>query len=313
MGVSALCEIMVGVQDLPSRVAQFESGCGLVVLSSGALTAVTVNRLLEVQGPHRAAILGRAGIPESPRLRLVETQGLPPARSRGAEGPGPLGVGFETRRITEVREGLERSSVRFLSPPLALPFPTLASSHDSETSGLKTFGQSSDGDFIALFQETEASATADDVPADCSGPFHALFVVTNLESSLHFMTDVLQHEARMGGRGVGSSFPQLFGLPQEASARIASSSHPSAPGGRVVFIEFERRAQPMPHTPGLCRGLCRLRYDTTDIHATLARVPGGGGSLVRGPASVEDPVLGQGLVAMIRAPFGIVVELWERR
>ena len=67
----------------------------------------------------------------------------------------------------------------------------------------------------------------------------------------------------------------------------------------------------MPQTPSLGRGICRLRYDCGDLHAVLARVPGGGGSLVRGPASVDDPVLGQGIVAMIRSPFGILVELWQ--
>jgi catechol 2,3-dioxygenase-like lactoylglutathione lyase family enzyme len=315
MGVSALREVMVGVEDLPARTAQFEAGCGLTTIASGPLTTITVNRLLETQGVHRAAILGRRESPESPRLRLVETHHLPPARPRGVGDPGPLGVGFETHDIDTVRARLERSSLRFVSPPLALPFPTLIASGDPEsTSTLETFGQSSDGDFIALFQEEKAGlAAADMSQGDCTGPFHAMFVVTNVESSLHFMTDVLQHEAKLGTRHGGSPFSELFGLPADVSVRVASSSHPSSSEGRVAFIEFQKRAQPMAHTPGLSRGLCRLRYDTTDIHATLARVPGGGGSLVRGPASVEDPVLGQGLVAMIRAPFGIVVELWERR
>jgi catechol 2,3-dioxygenase-like lactoylglutathione lyase family enzyme len=315
MGVSVLREVMVGVDDLPARTAQFESGCGLTTIVSGPLTTITVNRLLETQGVHRAAILGRRDSPESPRLRLVEAHGLPPARPRGIGDAGPLGVGFETRGIEKVRARLERSSVRFVSRPLALPFPTLIGSGDPErASTLETFGQSSDGDFIALFQEEDAGPAAVDISqGDGAGPFHAMFVVTNVESSLHFMTDVLQHEGKLGGRGHGSPFRELFGLPADVSIRVASSSHASSSDGRVAFIEFEKRAQPMAHTPGLCRGLCRLRYDTTDIHATLARVPGGGGSLVRGPASVEDPVLGQGLVAMIRAPFGIVLELWERR
>jgi catechol 2,3-dioxygenase-like lactoylglutathione lyase family enzyme len=315
MGVSALVEVMVGVEDLPARTTQFEGGCGLTTVTSGALNALTVNRLLETQGVHRAAILGRPDARDSPRLRLVEAHGLPRARPRGIAEAGPLGIGFETRGIAEVRARLEHSALCFVSPPLALPFPMLIGSGDQErVSTIETFGQSSDGDFIALSQESAAGRAKTDISTrDSTGAFHAMFVVTNLESSLHFMTDVLQHKATLGGRGGGSAFTEVFEMPADVSVRVATASHSSSSDGRVVFIEFEKRAQPMAHTPGLCRGLCRLRYDTTDIHATLARVPGGGGSLVRGPASVEDPVLGQGLVAMIRAPFGIVLELWERR
>jgi predicted enzyme related to lactoylglutathione lyase len=68
----------------------------------------------------------------------------------------------------------------------------------------------------------------------------------------------------------------------------------------------------MTQTPSLASGICRLRYDTSDLHDTLSRVPGGGGSLVRGPASIHDPVLGNGLVALVRSPFGILIELWQR-
>ena len=53
------------------------------------------------------------------------------------------------------------------------------------------------------------------------------------------------------------------------------------------------------------------KHDTTDLHLTLGRVPGGGGSLVRGPASIDDPVLGHGMVAMVRSPFGVLIELWQ--
>jgi predicted enzyme related to lactoylglutathione lyase len=76
-------------------------------------------------------------------------------------------------------------------------------------------------------------------------------------------------------------------------------------------MEFEPRREPMAQFPSRSRGLCRLRYDATDLQATLERVPGGGGSLVRGPASVNDPILGRGLVALVRAPFGVLIELWQ--
>jgi len=107
---------------------------------------------------------------------------------------------------------------------------------------------------------------------------------------------------RSSGSGqLGIEFP-------EAGIMVAVDGQPS---GRLVFMEFERRREAMAQTPARARGLCRLRYDTTNLHATLERVPGGGGSLVRGPASVDDPILGQGLVALVRAPFGVLIELWQ--
>ena len=162
-----------------------------------------------------------------------------------------------------------------------------------------------------LIERVNAETPYGSTSSDCSEPLHASFIVTNLDACTHFMSDVLEHETLIQDSCSGPPFDRLLGLPHDVSFRFAMPHRPGVATGRVVFMEFEKRRQPMAQTPGLARGLCRLRYDTQDLHVTLARVPGGGGSLVRGPASVDDPILGRGLVALVRSPFGVLIELWQ--
>lgn len=313
MAVSSLREITVGVRDLEGRARQFEGGCGLSVLASGALTSMTANRLFDAHVAPKATILGRPDVPGSPRVRLVESNQALPARTRGLSEPGPLGIGFTTRGIAEVHKRMEGTGLRFVSPPILLTPMTAAKTGGAPPGPqrFEAFGQAADGDFIVLIERVNAETPYGTLGTDCSEPLHASFIVTNLEACVHFMTDVLEHETLINEACSGPPFDVLLGLRADVSFRFAMPHRPGFPTGRLVFMEFERKLQPMAQTPSLTRGICRLRYDTTDLHATLSRVPGGGGSLVRGPASTDDPVLGAGLVAMVRAPFGVLVELWQ--
>lgn len=313
MTVSSLREITVGVEDLEARVGQFETGCGLSVLASGALSSLTTTRLFETQGAPRVAVLGRPDVLASPRIRLIEVAGLAPSRPNGIASPGPLGVGFTTRGIAAVHARLEASSLRFVSPPLLLTPMATAPPENARTGPqrFEAFGQTKDGDYIVLIERVNAETPYGTMKGDCSEPLHASFIVTNLDACVHFMNDVLEHETLIQDACAGSPFDALLGMPPEVSFRFAMPHRKGFPTGRTVFMEFERKREPMAQTPSLARGICHLRYDTTDLHVTLTRVPGGGGSLVRGPASVDDPVLGRGMVAMVRSPFGVLIELWE--
>jgi catechol 2,3-dioxygenase-like lactoylglutathione lyase family enzyme len=175
----------------------------------------------------------------------------------------------------------------------------------------EAFGRVSDGDFIVLVERVNATTPYGAFGTDCSEPLHATFVVTNLEACVHFMRDLLEHEVSLEENCASPLFDRIFGL-SDVSFRFAlARKTPDHQTGRLVFMEFQKRPEPMAQVPGLSPGLCRLRYNTTDLHSTLSRVPGAGGSLVRGPASVDDPVLGPGLVAMVRSPFGVLIELWQ--
>ncbi len=313
MSVSSLREITVGVRDLYTRTSQFEIGCGLVVLSSGRLAPPTASRLFDTHVPPGAAVMGRPDVDGSPRIRLVEADDLAPARPSGIRPPGPLGIGFTTLGIWGGYARLERSGVQFISPPLLLT-PMKSSPPEGSPRGpqrFESFGQAIDGDFIVLIERLNEETPYGTFGVDCSEPLHVSFVVTNMDACTHFMRDVLQHETLLADTCSGPPFDTLLGMSPDVSFRFVMMHRSGWPTGRCVFMEFENRPQPMEQVPTLARGLCRLRYDTTDLHGTLARVPGGGGSLVRGPASVDDPVLGRGLVAMVRAPFGVLIELWQ--
>jgi catechol 2,3-dioxygenase-like lactoylglutathione lyase family enzyme len=312
MAVTSLREITVGVRDLPARTALFESGFGLTVLRTGLVTSSVASRLFDAHTIPRAALMGRPDVEGSPRIRLVEVLGALPGRQQiGA--PGPLGIGFTTRGITEVHTRLQGLGVRFVSDPLLLNPPRAEALLGAPPGPRRyeAFGRTADGDFVVLIERVGADTAYGTLSSDCSEPLHASFVVTNLDASLHFMREVLEHETLLAESCSGPPFDELLGAPEGASFRFAMSHRPGFVTGRAIFMEFQKRLEPMTQTPGLGPGICRLRYDTTDLHSTLARVPGGGGSLVRGPASVEDPVLGQGLVAMVRSPFGVLVELWQ--
>ncbi len=314
MSVSSLREITIGVLNLNERIQQFETGCGLSVLASGGLDSGMAIRLFDTPVAPRVAVMGRPDVQGSPRIRLVELAGLTAARANGIGSPGPLGVGFTVRDIASVHARLEASSLRFVSPPLLLT-PMAAAPSAAAPPGpqrFEAFGRADDGDYVVLIERVNAETPYGTIVGGCSEPLHASFIVTNLDACLHFMSDVLEHETLIQDAGAGAPFDALLGLPSEVSFRFAMLQRTGFPTGRTVFMEFEKNPHPMSHTPGLGRGICRLRYDTTDLHLTLARVPGGGGSLVRGPASVDDPVLGKGMVAMVRAPFGVLIELWQR-
>ncbi len=313
MAVTSLREITVGVRDLEGRTALFETGCGLAVIRTGPLSAIAASRLFDTHTAPRATVMGRPDVQGSPRIRLVEVTQGPPARPHGLETPGPLGTGFTTLGIRNVHARLERAGVRFVSPPLLLTPMSLAvpSGAPPGPQRYETFGRTADGDFIVLIERVDAATPYGTFAADCSEPLHASFIVTNLDVCAHFMREVLEHEILLADTCSGPPFDALLGQPKDVSFRFAMPHRPGFPTGRTVFMEFQKRLEPMAQTPGLAPGICRLRYDTTDLHATLSRVPGGGGSLVRGPASVDDPVLGQGLVAMVRSPFGVLIELWQ--
>ncbi len=313
MSVSSLREITVGVRDLKARIGLFESACGLSVSAAGSLTSITASRLFDAHLAPRAAVMGRPDVAGSPRVRLVEVAGGQAARARGIGTPGPLGLGFTTLGIGGVHARLDRSGVQFVSPPLLLT-PMSAAQPEGAPPGpqrFETFGRTSDGDFIVLIERVNASTPYGTFKTDCSEPLHASFIVTNLDACNHFMRDVLEHEVLLADTCSGPPFDTLLGMTSDVSFRFSMPHRPGWPTGRTIFMEFESKPEPMAQIPSLAQGICRLRYDSTDLHATLARVPGGGGSLVRGPATVDDPVLGRGLVAMVRAPFGVVVELWQ--
>lgn len=305
MPVFTLREIMIGVKDLPARKQQFIDSCGLSVLKEGWIGATTATRFLDSRISTRAAILGRSEETASPRIRLVEVADGPPARAEGIQSPGPLGITFATPDPGAARARMSGLGWSFLSSSLSIVSAAPSEVDPSRPLSPAAYGRADDGDFIILTEENATKPGSGEPGNACSPPLGIAFVVTNMAVSTHFVSDVLEHEI---------SPPETFvGAPDQALVRRVSANLAGSSTSRMVLLEFQARPEPMTPTPGLSRGICRLRYDTTDIHATLSRVPGGGGSFVRGPEGVSDPLLGRGLVAMVRSPFGVLMEFWQPR
>lgn len=308
MPISSLREITIGVADLEARVRQFDAGCGLSVQAGGTLAPATMRRLFDNRDEVRVCLLRLSDAPDAPGIRLVELGPSSPLREGGLGAAGPLGLSFATPEVARLRSRLEGLGVDFVASPSRRPDSDGGNAAEgrSRPDSSEAFGRTADGDFLVLSEERDlAAGEAPRGGADSGRPNQVLLVVTNLEACLHFMSDVLGHETLPSEPG--SIAPE----PSSAGFRLAVSQRPGRTAGQVRFMEFEKRKEPMAQVPSLARGVCRLRYDTADLNATLARLPGGGGSLVRGPASIDDPVLGPGLVAMVRAPFGLLIELWQ--
>ena len=288
----ALREATLGVSDLRLRLDSLSSA-GLAVISRGPVSLMASGRLFDTHLPPQAALVGSrdgAGL----RVRLVELTPLQRTGSRSLREPGPLGVSFRTPDPDPFFECLTASGYR------TSPVPRNGTERH-EGPWLTRHGE--DGDFALVEKATDRGAV--------SGG-DAWLAVSNLDSCLHFMSDLLGHRhltRAAAPAGMGS----VSDATPDATVEVTAVGSGDLLEPRCVFAEFERRPGAMPQQPGLSPGLCRLRYDTASLDDTLARVPGAGGSLVRGPAAVDDAVLGAGLVALIRAPFGVVVELWQTR
>lgn len=304
-------EVCVGVGDIEAR-RTLGLALGLKVLAEGRLSAETSHRLLGSPGSRRALILGRDDVPDAPRIRVFETaEGLYRATAL-PDQPGPLGLGFSVRGIARVQARLADLGVAFLSEPLELP------ATPGETGSLRrrtqSLGRTVDGDFITLFERpTDAARYGAPGALDVSEPLDLSYVVTDLDAATHFMVDVLGHEELAAGELAGRPFEDLLRLKAGTRFRFSIYRRPGFATGRLIFVQFEESRTPMPVVPTGARGINALRFDCEDLHDTLTRVPGGGGTLVRGPATIDDPILGPRVVASIRAPFGLLLEFWQRR
>ena len=220
MPVTALREITVGVRDLPARTAIFETGCVRKVIRTGPVTSIVASRLFDTHTAPKAAVMGRPDVDGSPRIRLIEAPDGPPARPLGPGNPGPLGIGFATAGIRGVHARLERSGVRFVSPPLLLTPATTTAGAPPGPRRRETFGRAPDGDYIVLIERLGAATPYGTLTTDCSEPLHASFVVTNLNACTHFMRKVLEHEVLLEDTCSGPPYAELLCKPEELSLRL---------------------------------------------------------------------------------------------
>ena len=291
MAATVLREVTLGVRAIEPRQTAYEA-CGLKAIASGPLTSMTASRLFDTHVPPRTVVLSRGASPEDLRIRLISLTDLQWRAPRATGESGPIGIEFTTQ---------DREKAVHLLTPLGSSVPEATPDH-ADTFEATTLVRTHEGDVIAI---TERPGTSETLPAV---PTTVHLAVHNLGACVHFMRDLLELEPSRSEPQPSTWIARALGADPTARIDLAIAGTDRA---STSFAQAAPSPKPMAQIPGVAPGICRLRFDTSDMDATLSRVPGAGGSLVRGPASIDDPVLGGGLVAMVRSPFGLLIEIWR--
>ena len=310
MATSALREIVLGVADLAARTRFYEEIVGLTVVARGMLEPVIGGALWGLSEAVEVVTLARPDVPGSPRIRLVEADGPPARADANLLHPGPVGLGFTTRGVQAVWNRFAAAGVRFLSPPLSF---TPEASQESGPVRYEAFGQAADSEYVVLIERLNVPTPYGVISDEhaISEPLHCSHSVSDLEACSRFMQDVLGHERIFREECEGELFERLMGLPAGTRLSFEMLHHPAFPTGRSIFIEFEDQKGTTPAIEPPRRGVSALRYDCDDLDGLIPRIEAAGGAVVRGPVGVRSKLLGQGRVAAVRPPFGVLLEIWE--
>jgi|GEM_PF-117573 len=175
-----------------------------------------------------------------------------------------------------------------------------------------------DGINIALYERLEPPLDEFWQFERLSQPFNAMQMVADVEQANDFFTGVLGMEHFWAGDFLDPEpGPNNFGLPQNLTTEIPRRTRilQPRPGetGRLELMQFAgldgrelgERAQP----PNL--GILSVRYPVPDIDVAQARIEAAGGTVWRGPATLDLPPYGAVNMLALRAPDGAIVELFS--
>lgn len=311
MTISALREVAVGVADLDRRTAFYRDTFGLSVVREGAIAADVAHALYGLDRPIPSRTLARTDVPDSVRIRLLSWPGEEGRPSRDLRWPGPVGIGFTTASIQPVFERVAQAGVQFISPPVKL---TPGSGPD-DPFRYEVFGRAEDGEYLVLIERGNTPIPYGAISPDfgVSEPLHTSHAVLDLVACHRFLREVLRHEVLVHEHCEGPLFERLMGLPPGQRFDFDMLWDPTFPTGRIVLMQFDGVAAEPARVQPPARGICSLRYDTSDLTELLPRIAAAGGQLLRGPVTVNDPALGSGQVVTVIPPIGVLFEIWEPR
>ncbi|GIW05216.1 MAG: hypothetical protein KatS3mg060_0021 [Dehalococcoidia bacterium] len=309
MTISALREIAIGVADLDKRTAFYRDIFGLTVIRESTISSDIARALYGLADPIPSRTLARTDVPSSVRIRLMRLEGEEGRPSRDLRWPGPVGIGFTTASIQPVFERVAGAGVQFISPPVKL---TPGSGPD-DPFRFEAFGRAEDGEYIVLIERGNTPVPYGDISAasGVSQPLHTSHAVLDLAACNRFLHDVLGHEVLVHEHCEGPLFEELMGLPPGQRFDFDMLWDPGFSTGRIVLMEFEGIVADPASVHPPTRGICALRYDTSDLTALLPRIEPAGGRILRGPVTVDDPALGRGQVVAVMSPIGTLFEIWE--
>jgi catechol 2,3-dioxygenase-like lactoylglutathione lyase family enzyme len=309
MVITALREIGIGVADLERRSRWYCGTFGLSEFRRGTLAAELAQALYGLTEPVPFAVLGRPDIRRGVRLRLLQLNGGEGRPERDLRLPGPVGIGFTTTAISEAYQRLLEEGVQFLSPPVKLT----PGAQPTDPFRFEVFGRAEDGEYLVLIERGNAPTPYGTIASETglSEPLHTSHSVPDLAEGLRFLEEALGQVVLFHEHCAGPLFEQLMGLPAGQEFDFDMLGTPGFATGRIVLMDFAGLdGEPATVQPPQ-RGICTLRYDTSDLAALLPRLEPAGGRLLRGPLRVNDPVFGRGQVVTVMPPLGTLIELWE--
>ena len=309
MGISGLKEITIGVGHLRRQVDFYANNLGLRIRTRGMIPAETCQRLWHINEHLNVVVLGRQDLPTSPRLRLIPTFDLPARPDFDVSRNGPLGILFATEDILRAYYRLSGDGVEFHSEPIRVgPRGPRGRRHGR----LVAFGRAYDGEYVILAQPTHGPLKDGTVSPyfGVTEPLEAQFVVSDLDTCSQFLQEGLGFSSLLRSKRDGSSREKAMGLPA-GSAFELETFRDAAGQSRISLLRFRPEPFQQPEVRPPSRGICALSFDCPDIEQTTADCLAAGGRITTAPAMIAHPALGEGRVATLMAPFGVLVELWQ--
>jgi glyoxylase I family protein len=146
---------------------------------------------------------------------------------------------------------------------------------------------------------------------------HINIVVTDLERSLRFYTDVLGFTKTKEAHLEGEWIERIVGLAGVKARAVFIVAPAGEPRIELLCYESPRGEQTKEHSRANTIGLRHIALRVDDIHATAARLQAAGATLfgppVRVPAGVVQHDAGEKTLIYFLDPDGVILELAEYR
>jgi catechol 2,3-dioxygenase-like lactoylglutathione lyase family enzyme len=305
--------------DLAGSLRLYRDGLGLRV--RGPLTVSdavrrTQNALWGMAPTERWTLylLDRAGVDDAVRIRLLVFDAPGPAirQTWNPREPAPFTLGFPTTNLPALDARLRTVGFESLAPMEQSQIPR----PDGTKYGLQE-SVFKGPDHVHAVGVSRLDAMPQLGPVDPAtghgGPAYSAQVVVDSDAVVRFYCDVLGLELR-SDREWKSGATSAIGLPAGTPFRLALLYSPGASTGQLLLMDFRGATAPAsgvaPRPPN--RGLGVYSFSVRSLDATAARVRAAGVQVVSAPVSYDSPDLGPHRAMSVRAPNGVLVELFER-
>jgi len=306
MAAYGLDRVIIGVSDLKESLAFYRDWFGMQVVARGDIEPLSVQRLYHLPPETRVRAAFLKNQPVSTLVMLIEFS--PPIGSP-IRGPRSLDYGiydlaFRLRGLDKLYHDLTTHGFPVIAPPLAYqpkwsPYPV----QDAILIG-------PDNVHISLIERM----TSDEAEAE---GFRQLIdtaqIVDDMDAAIGFYCDILGLDLMNQQDLPAGLINDILGLAPEVEARIAFINKRnqdtlsleilwfSVPGGSLAAA-----ARP----PNI--GLLRYAFEVDNLGELLATIRAAAIEVVTEPVAVNDTIYGAIKAAVIMAPGGAPIQLFEK-